>query len=116
LGSPPVILEGNGFPIGVGKAEYREQVVRLQEGDRLVLCADGLTEAKNAEGEHFGARRLLGALEQTRHLPLEESLQALLANVEEWRGNSPLHDDLGLLAAEIVAPQPRTDRTVAEPA
>jgi sigma-B regulation protein RsbU (phosphoserine phosphatase) len=115
LGSPPVILEGNGFPIGVGKAEYREQVVRLQEGDRLVLCAGGLTEAKNAEGEHFGARRLLGALEQTRHLSLEESLQALLASVEEWRGNSPLHD-LGLLAAEIVAPQPQTDRTMAEPA
>src|SRR5262249_28591561 len=30
LGSPPVVLEGSGFPVGVGMANYREQVVRLQ--------------------------------------------------------------------------------------
>src|SRR5262249_49788197 len=70
LHSPPVVLEADGFPLGVGMADYREQVARLQPGDRLVLYANGLTEAKNADGEHFGTRRLLAALEQTRHLAL----------------------------------------------
>ena len=114
LDSPPVALEGSGFPVGVGMANYREQVVRLQPGDRLVLYSDGFTEAKNADGEHFGARRLLGALEQTCHLPLEESLNAVLENAEEWRGSTPRYDDITILAAEIVAPETLTSRAAAE--
>jgi sigma-B regulation protein RsbU (phosphoserine phosphatase) len=97
-------------------ADYREQVVRLQPGDRLVLYSDGLTEARNAVGEHFGARRLLRALEQTRHLPLGESLNALLEYVEGWRGDSPPHDDIAILAAEMAAPETPPGRAVAEPA
>jgi sigma-B regulation protein RsbU (phosphoserine phosphatase) len=100
-GSPPVVLNGTELPVGIGKANYREQVVGLQAGDRLVLYSDGLTEARNADGEHFGTRRFLDALEQARQLPLEESLQALLENVEGWRGNTPRHDDIAILAAEM---------------
>jgi sigma-B regulation protein RsbU (phosphoserine phosphatase) len=115
VGSAPVVLEGSGLPVGVGMADYQEQVVRLQTGDRLVLYSDGLTEARNADGEHFGTRRLLGALEQTCHLPLGESLNALLENVEGWRGNTR-HDDIAILAAEMAAPETPAGRTVAEPA
>jgi sigma-B regulation protein RsbU (phosphoserine phosphatase) len=114
LGSPPVVLESSGFPVGVGRVNYREQVVRLQQGDRLLLYSDGLTEAKNADGEHFGTRRLLGALEQLRHLPLDESLDALLENVEGWRGNTPRHDDIAILAADLVAPETESGEAVAE--
>src|SRR5262249_41842658 len=99
--SPPTVLEGSGLPIGVGTANYREQVAWLQPGDRLVLQSDGLTEAKAADGEPFGTRRLLGALEQTRRLPLGESLDAVLGTVAGWRGNVPQHDDIAVLAAEI---------------
>jgi sigma-B regulation protein RsbU (phosphoserine phosphatase) len=116
LGSPPVVLEGSGFPVGVGMANYREQVVRLQPGDRLVLYSDGLTEARNADGEHFGTRRLLTTLEETSHLPLGEGLNALLENAEAWRGNTPRHDDIAILAAEIVAPETPARRAVAEQA
>jgi sigma-B regulation protein RsbU (phosphoserine phosphatase) len=112
-GSPPTVLEGSGFPVGVGPADYREQVVGLQPGDRLVLYSGGLTEARNADGEHFGARRLLDALGPTCRLPLGESLEALLENVERWRGDSPPHDDIAILAAEIVAAEAPA---VAEPA
>jgi sigma-B regulation protein RsbU (phosphoserine phosphatase) len=100
-GTPPVVLEASGFPVGIGTASYREHGIRLQPGDRLILHSDGMTEARNAEGEHFGTRRLLHALEQTRHLPLGESLPALLEHVEEWRGATPPHDDITILAAEI---------------
>jgi sigma-B regulation protein RsbU (phosphoserine phosphatase) len=109
-GSPAVVLEGGGFPIGIGMADYREQVVRLQPGDRLVLHSDGLTEARNADGEHFGTRRLLSTLAETAHLPLGEGLDVLLDSGEGWCGNTPRHDDIAILAAEIVAPETRAGK------
>jgi sigma-B regulation protein RsbU (phosphoserine phosphatase) len=104
LDAPPVALEGNGLPIGVGQANYRDQVARLQPGDRLVLYCDGLTETRNAEGQHFGTVRLLEALARTCRRPLDESLNALLESVEGWHGNTP-RQDLAILAAEMALPQ-----------
>jgi hypothetical protein len=40
--------------------------VELAAGDTLVLYTDGITEAENADGEEFGASRLL----DTRDSPL----------------------------------------------
>lgn len=116
LGSPPVVLQGSGFPVGIGMANCRAQVIKLEPGDRLVLYSDGITEARNADGELFGSRRLLAALEQTCHRPLGESLNALLENVEAWPGNSPPHDDLAILGAEIAAPEMLAGRAAVEPA
>src|SRR5262249_35887200 len=100
-GARPALLETAGFPVGVGTANYREEVARLDPGDRLVLYSDGLIEARNPVGEHFGARRLLDALEQTRPLPLQESLAALVQRVEGWCGERPRKDDFSILAVEV---------------
>jgi sigma-B regulation protein RsbU (phosphoserine phosphatase) len=99
-GKPPAKLEVTGFPVGVGGGEYREQAVRLKPGDRLVLYSDGLTGVRNAEGEHFGTRRLLTALDEGRQLPLADALGGLIRTVEGWRGDAPRQDDLSVLLVE----------------
>jgi serine phosphatase RsbU (regulator of sigma subunit) len=38
--------------------------VALQPGDWLVLHTDGITEARNHTGEHFGQTRLIDFLER----------------------------------------------------
>jgi sigma-B regulation protein RsbU (phosphoserine phosphatase) len=103
-GGPPAALEGSGFPIGVGTASYREHAVKLGPGDRLVLYSDGVTEARNADGEHFGTRRLLATLEQTRAAPLGDGVNALVRAVESWCGTRP-QDDVSILAVEITGPE-----------
>jgi sigma-B regulation protein RsbU (phosphoserine phosphatase) len=113
VGGPPVVLKGGGYPVGVGTGDYPEHVVTLRPGDRLLLYSDGVTETRNVDGEHFGTPRLLSALDQTREIPLEKSLDALLEKVEGWRGDTPRHDDIAILAAEMAAepasrrPEPR---------
>ena len=108
-GSPPTRLEVSGFPLGVGNAAHKEHVVTLKPGDRLLLYSDGLTGVRNADGEHFGTRRLLATLEETRRLPLDEHLAGLVRAVEGWRGEVPRHDDISVLVVE------RTDPTAANP-
>jgi sigma-B regulation protein RsbU (phosphoserine phosphatase) len=100
-GGSPALLGGNGLPVGVGRGDYRERAARLRPGDRLVLHSGGVTEARGADGEHFGTARLLDRLGQTRCMPLPESLDALLEDLERWRGDSTRRDDISILAFEF---------------
>lgn len=99
-GAPPMKLEVTGFPVGVRTAEYMEQVLALEPGDRLVLHSDGLTRIRNAEGEHFGSNRLLAALDAGRRLHLKDALGGLNRSVEEWRGEVPRQDGISALLVE----------------
>jgi sigma-B regulation protein RsbU (phosphoserine phosphatase) len=99
-GTAPASVEASGLPIGVGDGPYSERAVMLKPGDRLILYTDGVTAVRNDDGEHFGKRRLLETLEQTRRSALPESLAELLRGVEGWRGDTPRHDDISLLMVE----------------
>jgi sigma-B regulation protein RsbU (phosphoserine phosphatase) len=104
-GAGPVKLEAPGFPLGVGGGEHKEHAVTLAAGDRLVLYSDGLTGVRNAEGEHFGARRLLASLGEAPGLALADSLAGLVRAAEGWRGEVPRHSDISVLAVERTGPQ-----------
>jgi sigma-B regulation protein RsbU (phosphoserine phosphatase) len=100
-GKPPAKLEVTGFPVGIGTGGYKEHAVALKRGDRLVLYSDGLTGVRNAEGEHFGTRRLLAALDETRRLPASDAVAGLVRAIEGWRGDVPRQDDLSVLLVDL---------------
>jgi sigma-B regulation protein RsbU (phosphoserine phosphatase) len=110
-GGSATLLEVTGLPVGVGSANYREMVVKLEPGERLFLYSDGVTQARNPDGEHLGSRRLLSTLEETRRLSLEASLENLLRRVEEWCGDAPRRDDLSILAVEMTDHSPSSRGT-----
>jgi sigma-B regulation protein RsbU (phosphoserine phosphatase) len=102
-GAPPVVLESQGYPIGLAEDAYTERSVMLAGGDRLYLYSDGVPEAPNPAGEPFGEARFLESVSQARFEPLQQGVDALLEEVERWRGASNALDDISILAVEVRA-------------
>ncbi len=101
VGGPPVILESPGFPIGVADEAYEDRNFHLAPGDRLYLYSDGLPEAMNSSGEHFGDDRLLEAIGRGRTKSLKEGIATLLEEIVRWHGRESPKDDISILAVEI---------------
>jgi serine phosphatase RsbU (regulator of sigma subunit)/DNA-binding LacI/PurR family transcriptional regulator len=80
---------------GVPEDQALEDQVQLEPGDLLVLYTDGVLEATNEAGEHFGVERLCASLEQAAALPVEAIRQHIVAAVQAWMFNQV--DDLTLL-------------------
>jgi phosphoserine phosphatase RsbU/P len=71
---------------------------KLQPGDLLVICTDGVTEAPNRLGEEYGERRLAEVLQENRDLPVNELLTAIQASVQEFSGGAQA-DDITVIVA-----------------
>ncbi len=97
-----MILESEGFPIGLADEAYEERSIRLGLGDRLLIYSDGVTEAMNPAGELFGNTRLLEVIRQTRSEPLQASVSKLLEEITRWHGSPSLEDDISILAVEVL--------------
>ena len=82
------------------KAERALQDGREQPPD-FTLYSDGVTEESNHLDEPFGDERLLHALDETRGLTLDESVESLVGSVLSWHGATHLSDDLSVLAVEV---------------
>jgi phosphoserine phosphatase RsbU/P len=103
-GADPVILESDGFPIGVADEVYAERSVCLGAGDRLYLYSDGVTEALDPAGKQFGNARLLAAIGQGRSEPLQQSVTIVLEQISQWQGTEKPHDDISIVALETFNP------------
>jgi sigma-B regulation protein RsbU (phosphoserine phosphatase) len=102
VGADPVILESEGFPIGLtADEEYEERSVRLGAGDRLYLYSDGVPEAMDPAGKQFGNARLLKAIGQLRSASLQESVTKLQGELARWQGSERPQDDISILAVEV---------------
>ncbi len=78
--------------------------IALGPGDTLVVCSDGVTEARSAALEEFGVARLEAAVRALRRLAPAALLAALVARVREF-GGGDLADDLTLVVARPRLPE-----------
>lgn len=99
---PSVVLGSTEGAIGL-TAELGgiESEMGWETGDRLFIFSDGIPEAVNPEGEELGMARIMALLQDTRSLPHQESVSALMQKLKDWCGPGPLKDDISLLAVEF---------------
>lgn len=87
-------------PFGIMEGmTYRLQKDRLEQGDRIYLYTDGVTEAFNEDEQMFSDKRLLEAL--NRKTGLEDDPEAFVSylyqEVEDFTGNALRSDDITML-------------------
>lgn len=96
-------LDTDGMLIGVlDDVFYEERAMKLQPGDVLVLYTDGVTEAKNEEGEQFGEDRLYRVVEEKGHLPAQELLDEIYRRVREFSGGLARRDDITVVIMKVL--------------
>jgi len=104
--NPPMLLRAD------GKVEWLEATAtvlglfdtwdcavgetRLDSGDTLIVYSDGVTEARNDQGEEFGQDRLLEAALNLNHLGASSLLETLVPRVQQFCSYEQ-DDDLTLL-------------------
>jgi sigma-B regulation protein RsbU (phosphoserine phosphatase) len=89
------------LPIGFfPEAEYEEQTLQLEPGDRLYLYSDGVTEAMDKDLQQFGDDALVEVVTLNRSRPLDAGVSELLETIQAWcQPKGPL-DDVSILGFE----------------
>jgi sigma-B regulation protein RsbU (phosphoserine phosphatase) len=88
-----------GFPIKLVEPDidYETRQTQLEPGQNLILYTDGLIEAFNPGKIAFGMEGLQESALALRDDRPEAMLTAILGDLDRFRGDCPLDDDLSLL-------------------
>jgi sigma-B regulation protein RsbU (phosphoserine phosphatase) len=89
------LLKLSGIPPGLWPCtSYDSTVLRLEPGDSVLFCTDGVTDSMNVEEESFGTDRLVELCDQHLADSPTNLLQAIFRAVDSFsRGRGP-HDDM----------------------
>lgn len=108
---PPLIIRRGtvyqpkieGVPIGLlDERDYEETVAALERGDAFVLLSDGLQDQPDAKGVPYGDGRLLEMLTKVAGKPAAEICDAVMADLDEHRGDEPVQDDQTLMVMKVI--------------
>jgi sigma-B regulation protein RsbU (phosphoserine phosphatase) len=91
-------LEAGGLVLGLfAHAEYEAGSVQLEPGDLVVVCSDGVTEARNPADEEFGRDRFVATLRDAHGVEPQQVLRKLLDAVRHFSASAPQADDITIV-------------------
>ena len=89
-----------GFPIGLEETieDFIFQTqVSLGRGDIAILYTDGITEAEDPQGEHYGLEQLCNIVRRHRQQSADEIAQTVVRDVRSHIGVGKVYDDITLV-------------------
>ncbi len=99
-------LEEGGPVLGLlSIATYAFETVPLAAGDLVVVCSDGVTEARNLAGDEYGRERLIEVLHGRHGSKPELALEHVLGDVKVFSQGAAQADDITLLILRYKGPK-----------
>ncbi|MCR4317263.1 MAG: SpoIIE family protein phosphatase [Planctomycetes bacterium] len=97
-------LESTGMPLGMmPEMDFpAKKNIKLDNGDVIVACTDGIWEAMNADDEEFGKNRLCKIIRENSALPARDMVTFILQEVRDFIGSAPVRDDLTLFVVKVM--------------
>jgi serine phosphatase RsbU (regulator of sigma subunit) len=91
----PQVLARSGMPLGIlDDITWERGRVQLMSGDVFCSYTDGITETQDEQGEFYKEDRLLDFITINMEGSAESIREAVLEDVEKFRGVSPRFDDM----------------------
>jgi len=84
-----------------------QETLQLEQGDTVIFFTDGVTEALNAQGEHFGIDRLMALCSAHARKGPRDMTAEVLAAIARYVGDTPQYDDMTIIALRVW-PEPDT--------
>ena len=108
--NPPLLVRANGalerlseggMVLGVfPDTAYEQGELPLEPGDRLLFYTDGITEAREPDGEEYGEEKLASAAVALREQPVDAMKDLLLADVNGFT-HGHFDDDATLIVVGV---------------
>lgn len=105
--NPPLIYHNGTYEYLKGKPQmvlgafdgmkYKDFEIKLDEGDKVFLYTDGVTESINNTKEQFGEERLLNYLNQNKEATLMDTLKGLREDIRVFAEDAEQFDDITML-------------------
>lgn len=96
-------LKVEGTPLGLlANRSYEPLTLRMEPGDALVICSDGVEESLDLRDQEFGRLRVEDTLRRLAHLSAEEIAQGLIEAASRFAGDSETSDDRTILVLKLV--------------
>lgn len=89
-----------GFPLGLAesiKDFVFETKIPLAKSEVVVLYTDGITEAENSQGSHYGLEKLCAVVQQNWQRSAQDIRQAVIQDLRSHIGTEQVYDDITLV-------------------
>jgi serine phosphatase RsbU (regulator of sigma subunit) len=95
-------LDSDGFFLGISdQNNYEAKSIPVEEGDRIFLYTDGITEIKNNEDEEYGEKRLAKSIIKNTGIHGDAFCDEILKEVSQFTNINERNDDIAFLSIEF---------------
>jgi sigma-B regulation protein RsbU (phosphoserine phosphatase) len=109
---PPAVVRANGdtaylreggMVVGMfPSVTYERGHIRLEPGDIVVSCTDGITEAMDAQSNEFGLERLVETVRRNRTGSAREIVELVMAEVDRYSRGGTHEDDRVIFILKVL--------------
>jgi len=110
---PPILFNGQGYAKRMPKSNgmalgmfdeiaLDEQTIEFPKDIMMLLCSDGIPDAKNRQNERFGFNGIIRSVARMQQLSAQRVCNELINAITDHQNGSPQFDDMTVLAVKAV--------------